>query len=131
MTCALVPHPRVAPPGRPLAVARALMCADGDAPGNAPAPGDGDAEADERRKINPALKAAADVSSLVATAVYQAVGVFFGIGLVLNLCGFGYRVKYDGIVPRVEVKRIQAMRDDIRNERWQAEFFGSDDVVKE
>ena len=29
------------------------------------------------------------------------------------------------------VKRIQAMRDDIRNERWQAQFFGSDDVVKE
>ena len=69
----------------------------------------------------------ADIASLIATASYQTIGVFFGIGLCLNICGFGYRMTTTEIgIPTVEVKPLAEMRKEIRDERWKAQFMADE-----
>ena len=72
--------------------------------------------------------AVSDVFSLVSTVVYQSVGLFFGIGLLLNLSGFGYRLNWEGFVPSVEVKPIEEMRREIRYERYYGKEFMAEDL---
>ena len=77
--------------------------------------------------ISPAMKMVADIASLIATASYQTIGVFFGIGLCLNICGFGYRMTTTEIgIPTVEVKPLAEMRKEIRDERWKAQFMADE-----
>ena len=77
--------------------------------------------------ISPAMKTVAYIASLIATASYQTIGVFFGIGLCLNICGFGYRMTTTEIgIPTVEVKPLAEMRKEIRDERWKAQFMADE-----
>ena len=93
--------------------AAARMCADGDEPAKK-----------GEEPISPAMKTVADIASLIATASYQTIGVFFGIGLCLNICGFGYRMTTTEIgIPTVEVKPLAEMRKEIRDERWKQQFM--------
>jgi hypothetical protein len=97
-------------------VAAARMCADGDEPAKK-----------GEEPISPAMKMIADIASLIATASYQTIGVFFGIGLCLNICGFGYRMTTTEIgIPTVEVKPLAEMRKEIRDERWKAQFMADE-----
>ena len=94
-------------------VAAARACADGDEPAKK-----------GEEPISPAMKTIADIASLIATASYQTIGVFFGIGLCLNICGFGYRMTTTEIgIPTVEVKPLAEMRKEIRDERWKQQFM--------
>ena len=98
------------------APAPARMCADGDEPAKK-----------GEEPISPAMKTIADIASLIATASYQTIGVFFGIGLCLNICGFGYRMTTTEIgIPTVEVKPLAEMRKEIRDERWKAQFMADE-----
>ena len=91
-------------------------CADGDEPAKK-----------GEEPISPAMKTIADIASLIATASYQTIGVFFGIGLCLNICGFGYRMTTTEIgIPTVEVKPLAEMRKEIRDERWKAQFMADE-----
>ena len=85
---------------------------------------DGNAAMDPAKQPNQALKAAKragdqlyDVVFLVWSAVIQGLGFALGLGFLINLCGYGYRVTLVP-TPSLQIDTLERMREANRDARF-------------
>jgi hypothetical protein len=87
-----------------------------------------DGEPSKPSLIRQATNRVADVVFLVWTVFIQTAGAAFGVGLLLNLCGFGYR--FSLFPPSLEVNTLEAVRQEKRDRSFvneaRQELFPSD-----